>query len=98
MRPNGARERPERYKRNQKDEQKSSATENTGDDGEKQIEHFFYGEGPQNIPVAGEVAAISFENVDVEGERCKKRAREAASFLGNDEILNMREVQDAEHR
>src|ERR1700690_3508992 len=35
---------------------------------EKEIEHFFDGKRPQNIPIAGKVAVTGFEHIQVESE------------------------------
>ena len=66
--PGGASERTEDHESEQQDDEELSAAEEAREDGEEEIEHFLDGERPQNIPVAGEVAAAGFEDVDVEGE------------------------------
>src|SRR5579862_690534 len=64
---------------------------------EEEIEHFFDRKRPQNIPIAGKVAATVLEHIDVESEGGKEGTSEAACVLGDDEMPNLGEVQSAEH-
>ncbi len=80
----------------QKDEPAATAEQAAGD-GEGEVESFLDGEGPEDIPAAGKVAAVGFEEADAEGERGEEGGSEAADFCGYNEIREMEGVQQAEN-
>src|SRR5262249_49472468 len=74
-----------------------SAAEEFREERKEQVEHFFDGERPENVPSRGEVTAASFEDVDVKGEGGEESAGESARFCGDDEVFEIGEVKRAEH-
>ncbi len=73
--------------------------EQKAEQGEEEIEHLFDGEGPEHVPVGGEVSAgVGFQPVDVEGERGEERLRQRGDFGRDAEAVDVGEVQDAEDR
>ena len=69
--------------------EEAHAAEGAGDEGEEEIEHLFDRERPENVPVAGEIAAGGLKNVDVEGKGCDQGAAEA-DLLRDDVTGNVR--------
>ena len=71
VRKHGSCERTGCNKTREENNQRASAAENSADDRKKEIEHLFDRKGPQDIPIARQVAAARFEDVDVESESCQ---------------------------
>src|SRR5262252_8623397 len=90
-------ERAERDEGEKQRDQQLALFEQAADEREEEIEHLFDGERPEDVPVARQISAASFENIDVKGKRRKKSATESPGFRGNDEVVKMREMQHAEN-
>src|ERR1700678_3294513 len=65
---------------------------------EKEIEHLLDRKRPENIPVAGEIAAPGFQYIDVECERGDQGTPESSGALLNDEVSDMRKMKDTQYR
>jgi len=94
----GSGERPDRDETREQQEQELPPSKQSTNHGEEEIEHLFDGKGPQNVPIAGKIAAPRFEDIDVEGERREQSSSDTTRLCGDHEVLRLGQVKNAEYR
>lgn len=77
--------------------QQPSLPKQPDDEREKEIKHFFYRKRPKDVPVARQVRAPGFENIDMKGKCGEQGAPESPRMFRNDKMRNTRKVKDAQH-
>ena len=64
--------------------------------GEAEIEGFFDGEGPEDVPVAGKVAFGRFKEANAESQGGDERGFETADSFGDYEVWHVEAVQEGQ--
>src|SRR5215472_11197141 len=98
MREYGATEGSGHREGNQEGNQPFALTQEPAEQRKEKIEHLFDRKRPEDVPIAGKVAASCLQDVDVKSKRREKRPTQSTCFCRHNEVVNIREVQDAEDR